>query len=94
MIRGPYWQEPVIVKLVESLGDYIHLVGATETKGHHVDQLIPLSEFTRIESLREQRLFSQEGWKVFLALEALRLGCETYCGNYNPVAFLIEKCTP
>ncbi len=28
-----------------------------------------------------------------IPLEALKLGCETYGGDYNPVAVLIEKCT-
>ena len=28
-----------------------------------------------------------------IPLEALRLGCETYANDYNPVAVLIEKCT-
>jgi putative DNA methylase len=28
-----------------------------------------------------------------IPLEALRLGCETYAGEYNPVAILILKCT-
>jgi len=28
-----------------------------------------------------------------IPLEALRLGCETYASEYNPVAILIEKCT-
>ena len=28
-----------------------------------------------------------------IGLEALRLGCETYTNDYNPVAVLIEKCT-
>ena len=28
-----------------------------------------------------------------IPLEALRLGCETYASEYNPVALLIEKCT-
>ncbi len=28
-----------------------------------------------------------------IPLEALRLGCETYASDYNPVAVLIEKCT-
>ena len=28
-----------------------------------------------------------------IPLEALRLGCETYAGDLNPVAVLIEKCT-
>lgn len=28
-----------------------------------------------------------------IPLEALKLGCETYAGDYNPVAVLILKCT-
>lgn len=28
-----------------------------------------------------------------IPLEALRLGCEVYSNNYNPVAVLIQKCT-
>jgi len=28
-----------------------------------------------------------------IPLEAMRLGCETYANDYNPVAVLIEKCT-
>lgn len=28
-----------------------------------------------------------------IPLEALRLGCETYANDYNPVAVLVEKCT-
>ncbi|MCX7810142.1 MAG: DNA adenine methylase [Leptospiraceae bacterium] len=27
-----------------------------------------------------------------IPLEALRLGCEVYSNNYNPVAVLIQKC--
>jgi len=29
----------------------------------------------------------------FIPLEALRLGCEVYSGDLNPVAVLIQKCT-
>jgi hypothetical protein len=28
IVQGPRWPEPVELKLVEDLGDYIHLVGA------------------------------------------------------------------
>jgi hypothetical protein len=40
IIQGPRSPEPVELKLVEDLGDYIHLVGATTGSGEHVDQLI------------------------------------------------------
>jgi putative DNA methylase len=28
-----------------------------------------------------------------IPLESLRLGCETHCGDYNPISVLIQKCT-
>ena len=41
VIRGSHWPEPVEVKLVEEVGEYLRLVGATTGSGDHVDQLIP-----------------------------------------------------
>lgn len=58
---------------------------------------------TMIEKAREDILKANNGKppKVLdpfggggaIPLEALRLGCETYSNDYNPVAVLIQKCT-
>ena len=58
---------------------------------------------TMIEEAREDILKANNGKppKVLdpfggggaIPLEALRLGCETYSNDYNPVAVLIQKCT-
>jgi hypothetical protein len=68
IIRGSYWPEPVEIKLVEETGDYIHIIGATTISRNHVDQIIPRDEFLRLSTEGEGNLFSQEPWKVFLAL--------------------------
>ena len=68
IIRGPQWPEPVEIKLVEEAGDYVHIIGATTISRNHVDQIIPRDEFVRLSAEGESALFSQEPWKVFLAL--------------------------
>ena len=39
------------------------------------------------------KVFDPFGGGGSIPLEALRLGCETYSNDYNPVAVLIQKCT-
>lgn len=42
---------------------------------------------------KEPRILDPFAGGGAIPLEALRLGCETYAGEYNPVAVLILKCT-
>lgn len=42
---------------------------------------------------RPPRVLDPFGGGGSIPLEALRLGCEVYSGDYNPVAVLIQKCT-
>jgi len=61
------------------------------------------NDATLVKKAREEILNANDGVppKVLdcfagggsIPLEALRLGCEVYAGDYNPVAVLIEKCT-
>ena len=37
IIKGYYWPEPVEVKLIEELGDYIHIVGATTDEAFRLE---------------------------------------------------------
>lgn len=68
-IQGPRWPEPVELKLVEDLGDYIHLVGATTGSGEHMDQLIPRQELAQLQIARVDIDFTAPPREVFLGLE-------------------------
>jgi superfamily II DNA or RNA helicase len=81
-IQGPRWPEPVDVKLVEYLGDYIHLVGATTRSGEHVDQLIPREELAQLQIARVETDFTATPREVFLALEAHRY---RFASLYDPL---------
>jgi len=82
IITGSNWPEPVVVKLVEEVGDFIHIVGATNISGGHIDQLIPKEEFQKIIIDDTKASFSEEAWKVFLSLEAMRY---RFASMYDPL---------
>lgn len=82
IIRGFHWPEPIVVKLIEEIGDFIHIVGATQTSGKHIDQLIPKEEFQKIIIADKKVNFSEEAWKVFLMLETVRY---RFASMYDPL---------
>jgi SNF2 family DNA or RNA helicase len=82
IIQGPQWPEPVEIKLIEEAGDYVHIVGATVRTRQHIDQIIPKIEFDNLEIARPEATFSEEPWKVFLALETIRY---RFASMYDPL---------
>lgn len=82
IIKGSNWPEPVTVKLIEEVGDYIRIIGATLNSGTHIDQLIPKDEFQKIITTENQINFSEEAWKVFLSLETIRY---RFASLYDPL---------
>jgi hypothetical protein len=82
IIKGPNWPEPVVVNLIEEIGDFIHIIGATKSSSEHIDQLIPKEEFRRIIIEDNKVSFSEEAWKAFLALEAVRY---RFASIYDPL---------
>jgi SNF2 family DNA or RNA helicase len=92
IIKGPQWSEPVIIDLIEEFGEYMHIVGSTRNSHAHVDDLILESEFSNITFETMESKFTDEPWKVFLALEAIRY---RYASLYDPLlAMNISKVDP
>jgi len=93
LISGPLWNEPVLVKMIETKSNkYIRIVGATAKTEQHIDQVIPLQELLNIKITTSHALFTQEAWKVFLSLEAIRY---RYASLYDPLlAMNISKVDP
>ncbi len=82
IIQSPRWPEPVEVKLVEDVGDYVHLVGATTGSGEHVDQLIPREELAQLQIALVEADFAAPPREVFLGLEARRY---RFASLYDPL---------
>jgi len=82
IVAGPRWPEPVEVKLVQDLGEYIHLVGSTTRSGAHVDQLIPRAEAAQLQLALVEADFSAPPRQVFLGLEARRY---RFAALYDPL---------
>ena len=82
IVQDPRWPEPVEIKLIEDLGGYIHLVGATTGTGEHVDQLIPRQELAQLQLARVETDFTAPPREVFLSLEARRY---RFASLYDPL---------
>jgi len=82
IVKGPLWPEPVEIKSLEEVGEYVHIVGATTISGKHIDQVIPRDEFHRLSLQSEGALFSEEPWKTFLSLETIRY---RFASLYDPL---------
>ncbi len=92
VITGPNWPEPVEIKLIEEAGEYVHIVGATKNSRQHIDQLIAKKEFAQFKLDRFRANFTEEAWKVFLALETTRY---RFASMYDPlIAMNISKVDP
>ncbi len=72
VLKGPLWPEPVEIKFVEDIGEYVRIVGVTAVSLTHVDQIIPTAELANLSISSAVSLFEEEPWKVFLALETKR----------------------
>jgi hypothetical protein len=82
IIHGPRWREPVEIKLVKDLGEYVHLIGATIGTREHMDQLIPRQELALFEIARVDADFSASPRDVFLSLETRRY---RFVSLYHPL---------
>ena len=82
IIKGFKWPEPVEISLIEDLGEYVRIVGATTSSRTHIDQLISHAEFAKLQIEEIRSAFAEEPWKVFLALETVRY---RFASLYDPL---------
>ncbi|MCZ7603142.1 MAG: helicase-related protein [Melioribacteraceae bacterium] len=82
IVTSPHWPEPVEIKFIEESGDYYHIIGATTKSSKHIDDLIPKSDIENYKILEEEKLFSEEPWKIFLGLESIRY---RFASLYDPL---------
>ncbi|QAV33176.1 SNF2 family N-terminal domain-containing protein [Fervidobacterium changbaicum] len=91
-IEIPNWNETVIVNSVEEIGNYVRIVGAGKFSRKHIDQLITKEEFEKTVVINRRVDFSEEAWKVFLAIETIRY---RFASMYDPLlAVSISKIDP
>jgi superfamily II DNA or RNA helicase len=82
IIQGPRWPEPIKIDLVEDLGEYVRIVGATVNSRTHIDQVLPKSELGEMKSGEIKAQFTANPRHVFLALEAHRY---RFASLYDPL---------
>ncbi len=82
IIKSHRWPEPIEIKLIEEIGEYYRVVGATTRTFQHIDALIPKSELEEIEVKENRHFFTAEAWKIFLSLEKMRY---KFAALYDPL---------
>jgi SNF2 family DNA or RNA helicase len=82
IIKGTLWPEPVEIKLIEEMGNYVHIVGATTLTRDHIDQIIPHEEFSTLSIEEMVARFAEDPREVFLALETIRY---RFASMYDPL---------
>lgn len=82
IIEGPLWPEPVEINLAEEMGGYVRIVGASTLSRDPIDQLLPLAQVDGLVTGGGAPLFSEDPWKVFLALET---GRSRFASLYDPL---------
>ncbi|MCL5125421.1 MAG: DUF3883 domain-containing protein [Deltaproteobacteria bacterium] len=82
IIQSPRWDEPIEVKLVENLGDYVKLIAVTVHSRRHIDQLIKHVDLEDAKISKVDKLFGADPQHVFLSLEAKRY---RYADLYDPL---------
>ncbi|HOJ93511.1 MAG TPA: helicase-related protein, partial [Dictyoglomaceae bacterium] len=91
IIKGPFWNESVKVDKVNELGDYIQIIGSTDS-GKHIDQLIRKDDLSKIEILKDEIDFSASPENSFLVIEATRF---KYASLFDPLlAMNVSKIDP
>ncbi|PXF60643.1 MAG: hypothetical protein C4B59_08200 [Candidatus Methanogaster sp.] len=66
VVQGSRWSEPVVVNLIEGMGDYIRVVGVTRNSRQHIDQLIHQDGISALGSGKIESNFTAEPGHVFL----------------------------
>ncbi len=82
IVKGPFWNEPVIVYQVSSLGDYIRLVGITKNSKRGVDQLLTASQFQQVQVVKTEISFTAPSEDTLFLIEATRF---KYASLFDPL---------
>jgi len=92
VLKSTRWPEPVEVKSIEEIGDYIHLIVSTLLTKKLIDYTISLVDLDSITVVARECAFGEEPWKIFLALETKRY---RFASMYDPLlAMNISKVDP
>ena len=82
LVKGPFWDEPVLVSRVEQFGDYIQLIGLTKNTQRGINQLFSPSDFALIQAAETKLDFTAPPEDTFFFIEATRFN---YASLFDPL---------
>lgn len=92
LVESKYWNEPVIIKSFEIMGNNINIFIEYKNSKIIENQIISFEELEEVKVINENKYFVNSSRAVFLALEGLRY---RYASLYDPLlAMNISKVDP
>ncbi|MEM2302021.1 MAG: helicase-related protein [Sulfolobales archaeon] len=92
IVKGPLWPEPIEVKKIEEIDEYVRVIGVTLHSRRFVDQLISKSDYEKLEVEDVSLDFSTPSEEAFLAIEAERY---RFASLFDPLlAMNVSKIDP
>jgi len=82
VVQSHRWPESIEVDLIEELGEYVRLVGVLIDSRHHVDDLLPYDEFSKLSPQKLEFDCSGIPDHAFLVLETIRY---RFASAYDPL---------
>ena len=82
LVKGPFWNEPIIVSQIEQVGDYVRLVGHTKHTKAAIDRLFTQADFQKIEIAETRLDFAAPPESTFFLIEATRFN---YASLFDPL---------
>ena len=79
IIKGSKWSEPVEIKFIEDIDNYVHIIGSTVRSREPIDQIIPRDEFsTFCTEETTSLLFQKNRGKYSLHLKPFAIGLHPF----------------
>jgi len=92
VVHSTRWPEPVVIDMVEDLGEYVRIVGAEINSRRYINEVLSKAEFGSLADAAIKPDFNADPRMVFLGLEAKRY---RFASLYDPLlAVNISKIDP
>ncbi|MBC7363151.1 MAG: DUF3883 domain-containing protein [Candidatus Aminicenantes bacterium] len=92
LVKGPFWNEPIMVSQIEQVGDYVRLVGHTRHTKAAIDRLLTPADFQKLEIAETKLDFAAPPEDTFFLIEAIRFN---YASLFDPLlAMSVSRIDP
>ena len=92
IVKGPFWDEPVLVSQIEQHDQYVRIIGYTKNTNRGIDSLLSQSDFGLLKATESEIDFAAPSEDTFFFIEATRFN---YASLFDPLlAMSVSRIDP